>query len=397
MEVKPGYKKTELAIIPEDWQLKKIGSLCKIFGRIGFRGYTKKDIVSEGRGAISLSPSNIIDNKLSLDKRTYISWEKYYESPEIMIEIGDIIFVKTGSTGKTCYVDSLPEKATLNPQMVVFKKLSVNAHLLSFIFTSQIFLNQINETIVGGVLPTLSQKQIANYLIPIPTSEDEQKTIADVLNDVSFLMKKYNQLISKKYDIKKATMQKLLTGKQRLPGFNIEWKIKRLDELLKYEQPTNYLVKNSNYNSLFETPVLTAGKSFFLGYTNETNGIFKNLPVILFDDFTTASKYVDFDFKVKSSALKILLPKHRSVNLKLVFQIMQMTKFEVKEHKRHWISEYSQIQVKIPDIEEQTAIVEILSNMQNEIDSLIKLRDKTQKIKQAMIQNLLTGKIRLTK
>ena len=159
MEVKSKYKQTEIGIIPEDWDLKKIGSFCKIFGRIGFRGYSKKDIVNEGRGAITLSPSNIINNKLSLKDCTYITWEKYYESPEIIINKGDILLVKTGSTtGKTCYVNELPHKATLNPQMVVFKELSVNAQFLSYIFASSIFLNQINTTLVGGVLPTLSQK-----------------------------------------------------------------------------------------------------------------------------------------------------------------------------------------------------------------------------------------------
>lgn len=135
----------------------------------------------------------------------------------------------------------------------------------------------------------------------------------------------------------------------------------KLGDILDYEQPNLYIVRNSNYDKKFVTPVLTAGQSFILGYTNEKENIFKakENPVIIFDDFTTASKYVDFDFKVKSSAMKILKPKE-GINIKYVYYAMQNIKFDNQLHKRYWISEYSKIKLLIPDIKIQEKIVKEL-------------------------------------
>ena len=135
----------------------------------------------------------------------------------------------------------------------------------------------------------------------------------------------------------------------------------KLGDILDYEQPNSYIVRNSNYDKKFVTPVLTAGQSFILGYTNEKENIFKakENPVIIFDDFTTASKYVDFDFKVKSSAMKILKPKE-GINIKYVYYAIQNIKFDNQLHKRYWISEYSKIKLLIPDIKIQEKIVKEL-------------------------------------
>lgn len=112
-------------------------------------------------------------------------------------------------------------------------------------------------------------------------------------------------------------MQQLLTGRTRLPGFHSDWKPIKLGTILSFEQPTGYLVKSAEYDSNNDIAVLTANKSFILGYTDESEGVFDDVPVIIFDDFTTASKYVDFPFKVKSSALKILKLKDLSLILDL--------------------------------------------------------------------------------
>lgn len=125
---------------------------------------------------------------------------------------------------------------------------------------------------------------------------------------------------------------------------------KKLDELLEYIQPTKYIVDSENYNDSFPTPVLTAGKSFILGYTDETNGIYfanKENPIILFDDFTTECKLVDFAFKVKSSACKILKPK-KDVNIKYVYYAMKNIDIDTALHKRYWISIYSQQTIPFP-------------------------------------------------
>ena len=102
------------------------------------------------------------------------------------------------------------------------------------------------------------------------------------------------------------------------------WTIAKFEDLLDYIQPTNYIVKSTEYKDTYKTPVLTAGKSFIKGFTNETDGIFNQLPTIIFDDFTTATQFVNFPFKVKSSAMKILQPTCDLVNLKLAYYFMQI-------------------------------------------------------------------------
>lgn len=146
------------------------------------------------------------------------------------------------------------------------------------------------------------------------------------------------------------------------------WAWCQLDDILDYEQPTEYIVQTTNYSDLYKTPVLTAGKSFVIGYTNEEKGIFRNTPVIIFDDFTTESKYVDFEFKVKSSAMKIL-KTNQHVNLRYVFYYMSITKLIGESHKRYWISEYSKLCIPIPPYREQVRIV-------NEITKLFSALDK---------------------
>ena len=148
------------------------------------------------------------------------------------------------------------------------------------------------------------------------------------------------------------------------------WVVTNFETLLEYEQPTKYIVNDTNYKATYKTPVLTAGKSFILGYTNETDNIFDDLPVIIFDDFTTESKFVDFPFKVKSSALKILHTNQDLVHPKYAFYLMQATDIDHDNHQRYWISTYSQEIVALPPINEQERILTTLEHYYNLLDTL---------------------------
>lgn len=143
----------------------------------------------------------------------------------------------------------------------------------------------------------------------------------------------------------------------------------RLGDILDYIQPTKYIVNSTDYNDKYNIPVLTAGTTFILGYTNEKDGIFEaniNEPVIIFDDFTTSNHWVDFCFKVKSSAMKILVPKkNRNFNFRYVYYCIQNIKYNPKTHSRHWISKFSNFKVPLPSIEVQNKITEILDNFNN--------------------------------
>lgn len=200
--------------------------------------------------------------------------------------------------------------------------------------------------------------------------------------------------IAKKQAIKLGMMQQLLTGGTRLPGFTNTWTLRRLSDLLSYEQPSLFLVKTSKQLTTGHVPVLTAGKTFILGYTNEPDGIYKSHSVIIFDDFTTDSKYVDFDFKAKSSAMKIL-SKKSGVDLRFIYERMQLIDFPISDHKRYWISEYSKQELLVPDEHEQVAISTIIADASAEIETLRSRLQKARSIKQGMMQELLTGRTRL--
>ena len=158
---------------------------------------------------------------------------------------------------------------------------------------------------------------------------------------------------------------KTVVPKLRFPQFQNcdEWSPGELGNWLDYLQPTAYLESNTAYSDKYEIPVVTAGKTFILGYTAETDGVFDEpLPVIIFDDFTTASQFVDFPFKAKSSAMKILLAKNNA-SIKFLYETMQQIDYEVGAHGRHWISAYSKIKVAVPECREQQKIADCLSSL----------------------------------
>ena len=171
--------------IPSNWKWVRLDAIAEVFGRIGFRGYTKDDIVNQGSGAISLSPSNITkEGKIVYDKCTYISWEKYNESPEIMVYDEDVIIVKTGSSyGKSAIVQSLPEKATVNPQLAILKHILCNRYYLHIVLNSSMAHKQFEDFVVGAATPTFSQENLANFLLPLPPLS-EQRRIVERLDEL---------------------------------------------------------------------------------------------------------------------------------------------------------------------------------------------------------------------
>ena len=177
----------------------------------------------------------------------------------------------------------------------------------------------------------------------------------------------------------------------------MEYKEYELGELLYYEQPTPYIVESTDYNDAYGTPVLTAGKSFILGYTDEKEGIYDQLPVIIFDDFTTASQYVNFKFKVKSSAMKILTPVTELVLPKYIYYRMQIINFDHSTHKRYWIQQYSKIRVSVPPLSEQERIVsrieELFSQLDAGVETLKKTKAQLAVYRQAVLKEAFEGRL----
>ncbi len=174
------------------------------------------------------------------------------------------------------------------------------------------------------------------------------------------------------------------------------WATCQLEDIIEYEQPSQYIVESTNYKNEYKTPVLTAGKSFILGYTNEIDGIYDKLPTIIFDDFTTDSRLVDFPFKVKSSAMKIL-QVNKEINIDYVAYFMSITRLVGDTHKRYWISEYSKISIPLPPFNEQKRIVEEIKKWFSLIDDLEQnqqeLHSIIQKVKSKVLDLAIHGKL----
>lgn len=422
-----GYKQTEAGIIPEDWKVSSIGDLCVIFGRIGFRGYTKADIVSQDQGVLSISPSNIFDGRTNFAHGTYITRQKYEESPEIKIYEDDILLVKTGSTyGKIALVKNLKEDATLNPQVVVFKRLKSPAAFLAYVMQSDIVQNQIEETIVGGAIPTLSQKVVSSYKIPLP-APSEQLAIANVLSETDALIIAIEKLIAKKQAIKTASMQQLLTGRTRLPQFAkhpteahngyktsdvgqipTDWEVRPFGEITRLSSSRiNPKIKGGG-DLCIELEHIQPNTGYLLGKTCTTRdsslkNTFESGDILFGKLRAYLKKYWFANISgVCSTEFWVFKPEDQLVISKFIYYIIQTDNFiatAAESYGTHmpradWkvVKDY---QVILPKIEEQTAITTFLSDMDAELEALEQKLAKVRDIKQGMMQQLLTGRIRL--
>ncbi|MTK04712.1 restriction endonuclease subunit S [Micromonospora sp. CP22] len=312
-------------------------------------------------------------------------------SGKYLVKPGDVIYSKIRpylQKAYKCDFDALcsADMYPLTPRP------GVDASFVLHTILGSDFTNFATSVSARSGIPKINRAELSEYRLTVPPSR-EQRAIGRALDDVDDLIATLERMIAKKQAIKHGMMQQLLTGTTRLPGFTEHWELRRLGDLLAYEQPGRYLVSSTEYGDV-GTPVLTAGKTFVLGRTTERHGIYYSVPVIIFDDFTTASKFVTFPFKAKSSAMKILSARS-GVNLRYMYERMQLIDYPVVDHKRRWIAEYSKIEVEVPDDAEQRAIASVIDDAGAEVNALEVRIAKARAIKAGMMQELLTGSTRL--
>ncbi|AWX69652.1 restriction endonuclease subunit S [[Mycoplasma] anseris] len=348
---------------------------------------------------------NILDNSrkpISKNKRIPGSFP-YYGANGIIDYINDYIFDGTflliGEDGSV-----IKENKTPILHWIENSKIWVNnhAHVLSEI-TNKCSLKYIYHylsitdvsNIVKGIPPKLNKTNLYNINIPIPSINIQNQIVrvldkfSELAEDTKGLLPKEIEQRQKQYEYYRekllsfgnennigrererereeqlsSSFFNLLSEATRIAGIHLDNKIefKKLGNLLDYEQPTKYIVKSNNFKNNEGIPILTPGKTFILGYTTEMEGIYhssKENPVILFDDFTGANRWIDFNFKLRSSALKILKPKNNT-NLRYCYYYLQILNIEPKEHKRLWLSNYSEIEIPIPSLNIQNQIVRVL-------------------------------------
>ena len=281
----------------------------------------------------------------------------------------------------------------------LIKTLNTNEYLLHLLKSSYI-KGQCDEFATGTAQKTVGLETLRSFLLPIPPFAEQQRIVIEIEKWFSLielieggkddLQTTIKQAKSKILDL--AIHGKLVPQdpneepaikllKRINPDFTPcdnghytqlpdGWTFCRLDQIIGYEQPTAYIVESTAYDDSYSTPVLTAGKSFIIGYTNEATGIYSNLPCIIFDDFTTDSKLVDFPFKVKSSAMKIL-KVHKDIEVDYVAMFMSITKLVGDTHKRYWISEYSKLEIPIPSKAEQKRIIHAIHGIFTQLDLIM--------------------------
>lgn len=263
-------------------------------------------------------------------------------------------------------------------ELTILRSLGVYSKFYLYLFKSGWYISEGTKYFKGVVGQQRVNKEIfTDLVVPVPPI-NEQKRISEEIDRYFALV---DALEQNEYDLKDSIQKakakildlalsgKLTSDISHYPQLPDGWEYKQLDEVLDYEQPQKYIVESTDYSDDYTMPVLTAGKSFIIGHTNERTGICTDVPVIIFDDFTTDSKFVNFPFKVKSSAMKILHPKV-DINLKYIAYFMSTTRLVGTTHKRYWISEYSKIKIPIPPKEEQDKIVFLIEKFYSLMDSI---------------------------
>lgn len=345
--------------------------------------------------------SNVRNGQLLMKDMKYTTIDGFTEwTKRAVPEYGDVLFTREAPAGESCLVPK-DRIICMGQRMVMLRvnKLEVDPLFLSMILNTERTKADILRLSIGSTVSRINIADIKRLKVASPPLP-EQRKIASILGTWDKAISTTERLIDNSKQQKKNLMQQLLTGKKRLfdesgKPFEGEWERVELGKLLDYKQPTPYLVKSTEYSNEYPIPVLTAGKTFILGYSNEDFGIFsEELPAIIFDDFTTASKFVDFPFKAKSSAMKILVAKD-GVSIKYIYEAMQVLNYPVGGHQRHWISIFANLVIGLPSPEEQQKIATVLTNADKEVELLKQKFTDLKQEKKALMQQLLTGKRRV--
>ncbi len=270
-----------------------------------------------------------------------------------------------------------------------------------YLMLSDYVVDGLNQYMKGDNSPSINNSHILSWLYPIPPLTEQQRIVKEIercfasideieqdKSDLQTIIKQakskilylaiHGKLVPQNPNDEPASEllkriypeSEITCDNGHYPQLPRGWCKCRLENIVEYEQPQAYIVNSTDYDDRYLTPVLTAGKSFIIGYTNEAEGIYQNTPCIIFDDFTTDSKLVDFPFKVKSSAMKILKVAD-NIEIEYVAMFMNITRLIGDTHKRYWISEYSKLNIPIPPIEEQKRIINAVNAMFEKLDTIM--------------------------
>lgn len=382
---------------------KLLKELVSLNGRIGFRGYTKNDIVERSNGVLTYSPANIVNNKIVNYKNdTYISQDKYKESPEIMVKNNDILFVKTGSTlGKSALVRNLTEPATINPQLIVIRTIHVDSDYLAVYLLTDSIQKQVFQVKIGGAVPTLTETEIGKFVVKLPPLP-EQTAIGSLFRTLDDLLASYKDNLAN-YQSLKATMLSKMFPKAgqtvpeiRFDGFEGEWEEKQFSKLVKR------VTRSSDSDSLpkveFEDIISGQGR-----LNKDISSKFDNRKGIHFKPGYTLYG------KLRPYLNNWLLPKFEGVALgdfwvfdpngndsNFIYYLVQSNRYQkvandtsgTKMPRSDWKSVSSTIFAIPQTVAEQQAIGSYFSNLDNLINSYQEKISQLETLKKKLLQDM---------
>ena len=404
--LKKGYKDTEVGVIPTDWQIRNIANSCSIKARIGWQGLTKSEYQKFGE-FILITGTDFKNGTICWETCSFVSKYRYEQDRYIQVQIGDVLITKDGTIGKVAFVNELPYPSTLNSGVFVVRPLDkdIDKTFLSLIFKSKYFDDFLDKLIAGSTINHLYQKDFVSFNFPIP-SKQEQQAIAETLSDIDALIDVLNKQVEKKKNIKQGAMQELLTPKAN-------WEIKKLGDV-------SYIVGGgtpSTFNSDFWdgeinwfTPTEVGSHKYLFSSLRKITemGLRSSSALILpINTILLTSRAGIGDMGIiktpaaTNQGFQSIICKDM-VSSEFIYYLMLTKKEELlKNASGSTFLEVSSkkvrnIEISIPKSkQEQTAIAQILTDMDNEIEQLEKKRDKYLNIKSGMMQQLLTGQVRL--
>jgi type I restriction enzyme, S subunit len=406
MSVRPGYKQTEIGIIPEDWEIRPLLSAIRIAnGQVDPRNEPYKSMILVAPDHIEGKTGRLLELRTAEEQKA-ISGKYVFAS-------GDIIYSKIrpylrkatlAEFSGLCSADMYPLKAAQD----------VAPSFMLPILLGERFSRYAESVSVRSGMPKINRAELAEYIFPLPRI-DEQLAIAEALTDVDVLLAKLDQLIAKKRDLKQAAMQQLLTGQTRLPGFSGEWEVKRLSDVASFYKGKG--LPKSAISAFGAEPCIHYGELFtqypetiaeIISRTDSTDGTFRSVAndvLMPTSDVTprglakascvrTDGVILGGDILIIRSDAKLIFGSFLSYLIRYQEdQVLQLVTGSTVFHL--YGSDMKKFVFAMPSLPEQTSIATVLSDMDAELASLEVRRDKTQSLKQGMMQELLTGRIRL--
>ena len=379
-----GFKDTDVGLVPNDWNVKNLSDIGE-----SIIGLTYSPANVKPYGKLVLRSSNVQNGKLAFDNNVFVEMDF---PPRVIVKENDILIcVRNGSRqliGKCALIDKKTAGSAFGAFMSVYR--SEFSTFIFHQFRSNIIQRQINETL-GATINQITNKDLASFKVPLPPTKAEQTAIATALNDADALITQLEKFIAKKRAIKQGAMQELLKPKNGWKVFDFKNIFRKLNAKRQQRQQ----IQTKEYQQSGKYPVIDQGKQKVVAYSDNSSKVFScpNDGLIVFGDHTREIKFVDYDFIVGADGTQ-LITVNKEHSIKFFFYQLLLKEVPNTGYNRHF-KFLLEMEFIIPDKTEQTRIAQILSDMDADIEALEKKLEKYKMIKQGMMQNLLTGRIRL--